>query len=181
MDKDRIGGYNMWKVLKELAGYYKPYLKVFFADLFFAVLGAGTALVVPLLVRYITSDVIYRGESEAVKLIFAIGAVMLFLVLVEGFCNFFIAYYGHIMGAKIEYDMRTQIFGHLQKLSFSFYDNQKVGQLMSRITNDLFEISALVASSKIRIGGFFKNTRAIDNLCFCPPESFTPRWPISVS
>ena len=144
MDKDRIGGYNMWKVLKELAGYYKPYLKVFFADLFFAVLGAGTALVVPLLVRYITSDVIYRGESEAVKLIFAIGAVMLFLVLVEGFCNFFIAYYGHIMGAKIEYDMRTQIFGHLQKLSFSFYDNQKVGQLMSRITNDLFEISELL-------------------------------------
>lgn len=134
----------MWKVLKELAGYYKPYLKVFFADLFFAVLGAGTALVVPLLVRYITSDVIYRGESEAVKLIFAIGAVMLFLVLVEGFCNFFIAYYGHIMGAKIEYDMRTQIFGHLQKLSFSFYDNQKVGQLMSRITNDLFEISELL-------------------------------------
>ena len=134
----------MWKVLKELAGYYKPYLKVFFADLFFAVLGAGTALVVPLLVRFITSDVIYRNENEAVKLIFAIGAVMLFLVLVEGFCNFFIAYYGHIMGAKIEYDMRTQIFGHLQKLSFSFYDNQKVGQLMSRITNDLFEISELL-------------------------------------
>lgn len=134
----------MWKVLKELAGYYKPYLKVFFADLFFAVLGAGTALVVPLLVRFITSDVIYRSENEAAKLIFAIGAVMLFLVLVEGFCNFFIAYYGHIMGAKIEYDMRTQIFGHLQKLSFSFYDNQKVGQLMSRITNDLFEISELL-------------------------------------
>ena len=134
----------MWKVLKELAGYYKPYLKVFFADLFFAVLGAGTALVVPLLVRYITSDVIYRNENEAVKLILMIGAVMLFLVLVEGFCNFFIAYYGHIMGAKIEYDMRTQIFGHLQKLSFSFYDNQKVGQLMSRITNDLFEISELL-------------------------------------
>lgn len=162
MNKDRIGGYNMWKVLKELAGYYKPYLKVFFADLFFAVLGAGTALVVPLLVRFITSDVIFRSENEAAKLIFAIGAVMLFLVLVEGFCNFFIAYYGHIMGAKIEYDMRTRIFGHLQKLSFSFYDNQKVGQLMSRITNDLFEISELlhhgpedIVISMIKIIGSF--------------------------
>lgn len=144
MEKDRIGGYVMWKVLKELAEYYKPYLKVFFADLFFAILGAATALVVPLLVRYITSDVIYRNENEAVKLIFIIGAVMLFLVLIEAFCNFYIAYYGHIMGARIEYDMRTEIFGHLQKLSFSFYDNQKVGQLMSRITNDLFEISELL-------------------------------------
>lgn len=134
----------MWKVLKELAGYYKPYLKVFFADLFFAVLGAGTALVVPLLVRYITNDVIKKESSEAMKIILAIGAIMLFLVLLEAFCNFFIAYYGHIMGARIEYDMRTEIFGHFQKLSFSFFDNQKVGQLMSRITNDLFEISELL-------------------------------------
>lgn len=134
----------MWKVLKELAGYYKPYLKVFFADLFFAILGAGTALVVPLLVRYITNDVIKMESSKAMKIILAIGAIMLFLVLLEAFCNFFIAYYGHIMGARIEYDMRSEIFGHFQKLSFSFFDNQKVGQLMSRITNDLFEISELL-------------------------------------
>ena len=134
----------MWRVLKELAGYYKPYLKVFFADLFFAILGAGTALVVPLLVRYITNDVIKMESSKAMKIIVAIGAIMLFLVLLEAFCNFFIAYYGHIMGARIEYDMRSEIFGHFQKLSFSFFDNQKVGQLMSRITNDLFEISELL-------------------------------------
>lgn len=134
----------MWRVLKELAGYYKPYLKVFFADLFFAILGAGTALVVPLLVRYITNDVIKMESSKAMKIILAIGAIMLFLVLLEAFCNFFIAYYGHIMGARIEYDMRSEIFGHFQKLSFSFFDNQKVGQLMSRITNDLFEISELL-------------------------------------
>ncbi|OYO84448.1 thiamine ABC transporter permease [Lachnotalea glycerini] len=66
------------------------------------------------------------------------------LVLVEAFCNFFIAYYGHIMGAKIEFNMRNEIFSHYQKLSFTFYDNQKVGQLMSRVTNDLFEISELL-------------------------------------
>ena len=105
----------MWKVLKELAGYYKPYLKVFFADLFFAILGAGTALVVPLLVRYITNDVIKMESSKAMKIILAIGAIMLFLVLLEAFCNFFIAYYGHIMGARIEYDMRSEIFGQTKR------------------------------------------------------------------
>ena len=62
----------------------------------------------------------------------------------EWFCNFYIAYFGHIMGAKIEHDMRNEIFGHYQKLSFAFYDNQKVGQLLSRITSDLFDISELL-------------------------------------
>ena len=69
--------------------------------------------------------------------------LMLGLILLEAYCNFFIAYYGHIMGAKMEYDMRNEIFQHYQKLSFRFFDDQKVGQLMSRVTNDLFEISEL--------------------------------------
>ena len=71
------------------------------------------------------------------------AGVMLGLILIQAYSNFFIAYYGHMMGARMEYDMRNEIFEHYQKLSFSFYDNQKVGQLMSRITNDLFEISEL--------------------------------------
>ena len=69
---------------------------------------------------------------------------MLALVAVECYCNFFISNYGHVMGAKIEYDMRAEIFAHYQKLSFAFYDNQKVGQLMARITTDLFDISELL-------------------------------------
>ncbi len=68
---------------------------------------------------------------------------MAVLIILEFYCNYFIAYYGHIMGAKMEYNMRNEIFAHYQKLSFSFFDNQKVGQLMSRVTNDLFEISEL--------------------------------------
>ena len=69
---------------------------------------------------------------------------MLAMVALECYCNFFIAYYGHIMGAKIEHDMRNEIFEHYQKLSFTFFDNQKVGQLLSRVTTDLFDISELL-------------------------------------
>ena len=69
---------------------------------------------------------------------------MVILVAVQCFSNYFIGNYGHVMGAKIEYNMRKEIFEHYQKLSFSFYDNQKVGQLMSRITNDLFDITELL-------------------------------------
>ena len=69
---------------------------------------------------------------------------MIDMVALECFCNFYIAYFGHVMGAKIEHDMRNEIFGHYQKLSFAFYDNQKVGHLLSRITSDLFDITELL-------------------------------------
>ena len=128
---------------KKIFSYYKPYKKMFFADMFFAMLGAGVTLVLPLIVRYITNDVIYRDAEEAIKIIGILACVMFALILIQAYSNFFIAYYGHMMGARMEYDMRNEIFTHYQKLSFSFYDNQKVGQLMSRITNDLFEISEL--------------------------------------
>ncbi len=130
--------------LKKMISYYRPYLPVFSADMFFAIVAAAVTLVIPLLVRYITSKVIYMPAQEAFYLILQIGAGMLVLVAVECYCNFFISNYGHVMGAKIEYDMRAEIFAHYQKLSFSFYDNQKVGQLMSRITTDLFDISELM-------------------------------------
>lgn len=123
--------------------YYKPYKKIFAADMFFACLGAAVTLIIPLIIRYITSDVILRPAGEALRVILVLVGVMAALIILECYCNYFIAYYGHMMGAKMEYNMRNEIFGHYQKLSFSFYDNQKVGQLMSRVTNDLFEISEL--------------------------------------
>ena len=123
--------------------YYKPYKGLFAADMFFACLGAGVTLVVPLIIRYITSTVIYQESGQAMQTILMLVLLMLGLILLEAYCNFFIAYYGHIMGAKMEYDMRNEIFQHYQKLSFRFFDDQKVGQLMSRVTNDLFEISEL--------------------------------------
>ncbi len=134
----------MEQKLKKLASYYKPYLPLFLADMFFAILGAGVTLVIPLIVRYITNHVITMEAGAALHKIAGLAVLMLALVAVECFCNYFISNYGHVMGAKIEYDMRAEIFGHYQKLSFSFFNNQKVGQLMSRITSDLFDISELL-------------------------------------
>lgn len=128
---------------KKFFSYYKPYKKLFIADMFFACLGAAVTLVLPLIIRYITNDVIFREANEALRTILVLAGIMVAMILLECYCNFFIAYYGHMMGARMEYNMRNEIFSHYQKLSFSFYDNQKVGQLMSRVTNDLFEISEL--------------------------------------
>ena len=130
--------------LKRLMGYYKPYKGLFFSDMFFAVLGAGVTLTIPLIVRYITANVITLPGNQAMDIIVKLGILMVALVAVECFCNFYIAYFGHIMGAKIEHDMRNEIFSHYQKLSFAFYDNQKIGQLLSRVTSDLFDISELL-------------------------------------
>ncbi len=134
----------MEQKLKKLASYYKPYLPLFLADMFFAILGAGVTLVIPLIVRYITNHVITMEAGAALHKLTGLAVLMLALVALECFCNYFISNYGHVMGAKIEYDMRAEIFGHYQKLSFSFFNNQKVGQLMSRITSDLFDISELL-------------------------------------
>ncbi len=130
--------------IRKMLSYYKPYRAVFWADMFFALVASATTLVIPMLVRFITSNVITRPAEEALHTICILGLVMVGLVAVECYCKFFITNYGHVMGAKIEYDMRAEIFAHYQKLSFSFYDEQKVGQLMSRITSDLFDITELL-------------------------------------
>lgn len=130
--------------LKKMISYYKPYLGVFFIDMFFALLAAVAALVIPLIVRYITSTVVYLPEQDAVKTIGKLALFMVALVAIQCYSNYYISNNGHVMGAKIEYDMRAEIFAHYQKLSFAFYDNQKVGQLMARITTDLFDISELL-------------------------------------
>ncbi len=145
---------------RSLLDYYKPHRILFFADLFFATLGAAITVILPLLVRYMTHTVVAWEAGLALKTIFGVIGLMLLLLLAEMGCNYFMTYYGHIMGAKIEFRMRNQIFGHYQKLSFSFFDDQKVGQLMSRVTNDLFDISELlhhgpeeIAVSTIRLFG----------------------------
>lgn len=129
---------------KKLSAYYKPYKGLFLADMMFAMIGAAITLVIPLMVRYITGTVVLLPIEEASSTIIRLGIFMALLVIVEGYCNYFIGYYGHVMGAKIEHDMRNEIFGHYQKLSFAFFDNQKVGHLLSRITSDLFDITELL-------------------------------------
>lgn len=130
--------------LKKMLSYYKPYRGIFWADMFFATLSAAIALAFPLIVRYVTSTLIYLETGEILHQVKLLAVLLLVLVAVECYSKFFISNYGHVMGAKIEYNMRAEIFDHLQKLSFGFYDNQKVGQLMSRITTDLFDITELM-------------------------------------
>ena len=133
----------MLKNLKKLVSYYKPYMGTFLLDMFFAIVSSAIALVIPLVVRYITSDVVYL-DTGAKERILHLGLILVGLVVVQFFANYYITNVGHVMGAKMEYNMRAEIFSHLQKLSFSFYDDQKTGQLMSRITKDLFEITELL-------------------------------------
>ena len=129
---------------KGLVSYYKPYMGLFLADMIFAMIGAGVTLIIPLIVRYITSNVVYLSTEEAFAQILRYGILMIIMVTVELGCNFFITYYGHVMGTYIERDLRNDIFGHYQKLSFNFFDNQKVGHLLSRVTSDLFDITELL-------------------------------------
>ncbi|MCD7744732.1 MAG: ABC transporter ATP-binding protein/permease [Lachnospiraceae bacterium] len=129
---------------RRLLGYYRPYLGLFFSDMFFAILGGAVTLAIPLVVRYITYNVIQLPSGEALPIITRLGIAMIVMVAVECFCNFYIGYYGHQMGAKIEHDMRAEIFSHYQKLSFTYYDNHQTGQMLSRITADLFDISELL-------------------------------------
>ncbi len=130
--------------LKKMLSYYKPYRAVFWADMFFAAVSAAIALALPLVIRYVTSTLLYLNPAEIWRQTGVIAIVLFAMVALDCYSKFFISNYGHVMGAKIEYDMRAEIFGHFQKLSFTFYDNQKVGQLMSRITNDLFDITELM-------------------------------------
>ncbi len=129
---------------RKLASYYRRYLGLFLSDMFFAVIEAAVTLIIPLIVRYITYNVIQLPSGEAIPIIVRLGIAMLVMVAVEWFCNFYVTYFGHMMGSKMEHDMREEIFGHYQKLSFSFFDNQQTGQLMSRITSDLFDITELL-------------------------------------
>lgn len=152
----------MHKNLKKMISYYKPYRRAFAADLFFAVTASAIALILPLIARYITSTVIYMEQEEALLRILQLGCLMAGLVGASCYCNYFISNYGHVMSARIEYDMRAEVFDHFQKLSFAFYDNQKVGALMSRITTDLFDITELmhhgpenIVISVIKIAGAF--------------------------
>ncbi len=127
--------------LRRFLPYYKRYLGVLIFDLFCASLTTLCALVLPMIVRSITNKGIYDIESLTLTYILRLGGLYAFLKVVDAAASFFMASIGHIMGAKIETDMRRDIFDHLQKLSFNYYDNTKIGQIMARITSDLFDVT----------------------------------------
>ena len=129
------------KLIKRFLPYYKKYTKTLILDLLCASLTTVCELVLPLIVRQITGYATDNIAALTVGLILKWTAVYIVLRIIDTLANYYMASVGHIMGAKIESDMRHDFFEHLQKLSFSYYDSAKVGTLMSRITNDLFDIT----------------------------------------
>ncbi|MFI4935438.1 MAG: ABC transporter ATP-binding protein [Caulobacterales bacterium] len=127
--------------LAKLLSYYRPHRWLLAADLACAFLVSATALLLPLCANYVVRRLSAgHGDPALLGPIYLMGAVMLALLGVQALCTIFVDYQGHMMGAKMESAMRQELFEHYQRLSFSFYDRQRVGQLMSRITNDLFQI-----------------------------------------
>ncbi|WP_409294236.1 ABC transporter ATP-binding protein [Peribacillus sp. SCS-26] len=128
--------------LKKFLSYYKPYLRVFLAVLLTALTVSGLALLFPLLVRHITNVILKAGQPD-IGDVYWTGGLMLLLAALQNAGNFFVDYKGHEIGARMESDLRSELFGHMQRLPLSFFDKAKTGQLMSRITNDLLLLSEL--------------------------------------
>ena len=131
--------YNQ-RPLKIFFSYYKPHWKLFAADMACAVFMAAIDVAFPMFSRYALNTLIPNHELRTFLILVA--------VLLAGFClhkgcNFFVAYWGHVFGNRVEQDMRRDVFDHLEKLPFSYYDTHRTGKIMSRATNDLFEITEL--------------------------------------
>lgn len=133
--------YTTKELLKRFIPYYKPYWKTMVFDLFCASLTTICELVLPLIMRYITNQALAEVMTLTVKTVVLLGVLYLALRLLDCLANFYMANMGHVMGAKIETDMRRNAYDHLQQLSNTYYNNTKVGQIMGRITNDLFDVT----------------------------------------
>lgn len=129
------------ELIRRFIPYFKNYKSTLFLDLFCASLTTICEMIFPLIVRFITDKGMNDLESLTVKIILYVGAFYLVLRIIDTLVNYYMASIGHIMGAKIETDMRKDLFSHLQKLSFSYYDDTKIGQIMARITSDLFDVT----------------------------------------
>lgn len=128
-------------LMKRFAPYYKRYWKTMVFDLFCASLTTICELILPMILRYITNQGMQDITSITAGVILQIAALYFGLRIVDGLAAFYMAYTGHVMGARIETDMRQDAFEHLQKLSDSYFNNTKVGQIMARITSDLFDVT----------------------------------------
>lgn len=129
--------------MKKFFSYYRPYWRLFCADMACAVIVSAITLAIPLCIRFITKNLLETDTPGALESIYMMGGVMLALVALYTACHAFVDYKGHMMGALMEGDMRNELFEHYQKLSFNFYDEHRTGQLMTRITNDSFDLAEL--------------------------------------
>ncbi len=128
-------------LLKRFVPYYRNYMGILVMDLFCAALTTVCELLLPLILRYLTDVGMQDLSALTVRMILSIGGLYFAFRIMDGAASFYMAYTGHVMGAAIETDMRKDAFAHLQKLSDHYFSNTKVGQIMSRITSDLFDVT----------------------------------------
>ena len=127
-------------MVKSFLKYYKPYMTILIGVIIGTFVMAGLDLIFPIVVRYLINEIL---PSKNMHQLFIGSGVLLFLYIVNFIVQYAVQYYGHIMSASIEHDMRSELFRHIEKLSFHYFDNEKTGQLLSRITSDVTEISDL--------------------------------------
>ncbi len=129
------------KTLKKFIRYYAPYKAVFFLDLICATVISLVDLVYPQILRTLTATLFTEESSVILEALLPIFAVLLVMYAVQSLCKYYVSYQGHMMGANMERDMRQQLFDHYEKLSFSYYDQNNSGQMMSKLVSDLFDIA----------------------------------------
>lgn len=133
--------YGTKELMRRFMPYFKKYKGTLFLDLFCASMTTVCELVLPLIMRYITNEGLRDLAALSIKTIAGLGFIYFLLRVIDCFASYYMAGMGHVMGAKIETDMRRDAYNHLQKLSNTYYNNTKVGQIMGRITNDLFDVT----------------------------------------
>jgi ATP-binding cassette subfamily B protein len=133
--------YKSGELLRRFLPYYQKYWKIVVIDLLCAGLTTVCELVLPMIIRFITNEGMNNLAALTVGTVLRLGVLYLCLRIVDTMANFYMAYTGHVMGTRIETDMRRDAYAHLQKLSNTYYNNTKVGQIMGRITNDLFDVT----------------------------------------
>lgn len=133
--------YRSGELLRRFLPYYQKYWKIVVIDLLCAGLTTVCELVLPMIIRFITNEGMNNLAALTVGTVLRLGVLYLCLRIVDTMANFYMAYTGHVMGTRIETDMRRDAYAHLQKLSNTYYNNTKVGQIMGRITNDLFDVT----------------------------------------
>lgn len=133
--------YTTSELIKRFLPYFRPYYKTLFTDLFCAALTTICEIILPLIIRQITNTALQDVALLTTRMIAGLGFLYFILRIIDCLANYYMADVGHVMGAKIETDMRRDAYAHLQQLSNTYFNNTKVGQIMGRITNDLFEVT----------------------------------------
>ena len=144
MTQNEKNGYKEYPtdaLIRRFLPYFKPYRGTLYADLFCAALTTVCEIVLPLIIRKITNTALEDVALLTARMVIGLALVYFVLRIIDALANYFMADMGHVMGAKIETDMRRDAYAHLQLLSNTYFNNTKVGQIMGRITNDLFEVT----------------------------------------